>query len=98
VGVAAASEACHHGNELHMLHVVRRATNLQYQALTVHNLQTRRAQTNPFNTCVGIQSQPTTHCYGDRIAIVIQATLDMPKCTAISMSFEGEALGEAPRR
>jgi len=64
--VAAASEACHHMNKLRMLHVVRMAANLQYQALTVHNLQTRRAQKSPFNTGIGIQFQPTTHCCGDR--------------------------------
>jgi len=49
-----------------MLHVVRMAANLQCQALTVHNLQTRRAQMNPFKTGGGIQFQPTTHCCGDR--------------------------------
>jgi len=49
-----------------MLHVVRMAANLQYQALTQHNLQTRRAQMNPFDTGGGIQFQPTTHCCGDR--------------------------------
>lgn len=55
-----------HVNKFRLLHVVRMTANLQYHALTQHNLQTRRAQMNPFNTGGGIQFQLTMHCYCDR--------------------------------
>lgn len=97
MGIAAASEACHHVNKLRMLLVVRMAADLQYQALTEHSLQTRRAQMNQFDTGIGVQF----HRQHTAVVTVLNGqtrNAEHAESTAISVKFDGEALGETPGR